>query len=194
MSAKKKGKQPTLLKKDGEYDRMQLDPDASIAENEYAAIQGTCRGSTINEFGFIYAFVHQHPHAVHINRMPMLLAQRNNCKTLQFWRKGDQLSDRCPIVIIDKKARIAAIGWPNANHTMIFERMSGDRLLMHEQAKPIVDEGLWGLCMVVAEINSVDGWGNQLGMTVTSMFQTCHVVSERWETQQMDASSGARAA
>jgi len=194
MSAKKKGSNPTMHKKRGEYDRMELDMQASIAENEYAAIKGTVRGATIHELGIVHAFVSERPHAVHINRMPMVLAQRNNCADLQYWRKGEKLDDSRPIVVIDRKARIAAIGWPHANHTMILERMACDRVLVHEHATSIVAEGIWGLCMVVAEVNSYDGWGQAPGMTVTSMFQTCHVVSERWETQQMDASAGARAA
>ena len=199
MSTKKKGKKVRgthIPGENGMYDKVSMDPDADVHFNEYQAMQGAVPGWSLNERGIVNSFVMSPPNTYdkHYNRRKMVIAQATDCSQLLHWRKGEKLTEDRPIVIIDGKCRVAAIGWPQMEFVIIFERMAGDRVLIHEHNESIVSEGMWGMCMTIAMVNTEDAWGSAPGMSATMMFHTVHHASNRFEENQRAARAGAGAA
>lgn len=159
--------------------RQTLDVNWSEGKLEYEAHKGAFPAWSINEFGIIDAYLQNPPPFWEQNRSFMRAAGPTG-KALMMWRKGEALDDRL-IVVVDRKCRIAAVGYPFAQQTMVIERLAGDRVIAHEMPNCIVSEGMWAMLMMVAEVNSSDGWGQQAGMSVSGIFQTVHQASERWE-------------
>lgn len=87
----------------------------------------------------------------------------------------DQLPN-VPVVFIDNNARVAAYAWPHAQQFTMLERTVDGLVRAHVVQGPIVRQGMWGLCAVVAEINSGNAWGSPLEdgsvMSVASMLQS----------------------
>lgn len=87
----------------------------------------------------------------------------------------DRLPER-PVVFIDDEARVAAYAWPHAEQFTMLERLQGGMVRAHIVQGPIVRNGMWALCAMVAKINSGDSWGSTLEdgsvMTVAGMLQS----------------------
>jgi hypothetical protein len=87
----------------------------------------------------------------------------------------DQLPDM-PVVFIDKKARVAAYAWPHAEQFTMLERTLDGLVRAHMVQGPIVRQGMWSLCALVAEVNSGNAWGSTLEdgsvMSVARMLQS----------------------
>jgi hypothetical protein len=158
-----------------------LDVNVNWSESklEYEAHKGAFPAWGVNELGIVDTYLKNPPPFYEQNRSFMRAAGPTG-KALMMWRKNEPLDDRL-IVVIDRKCRIAAIGYPFAQQTMIIERLAGDLIIAHEVPNCIVSEGMWSMLMMVAEVNSSEGWGQTSGMTVAGLFRTVHQVSERWD-------------
>ena len=176
------------------YGKVVLDVDESMARNERDAARSAFPAWQVSEIGIVNTFLKFRPCRHDEDRRCMRVAQATKCSDLKFWRKDDRLDESRPIVIIDKKGRLAAIGWPQVNHTFVIERMAGNLIMCHEQKNSIVSPGMWAMLMTVAEVNGGDAWGRAPGMSVTAMFHGCHHASIAEREQKMSGSAGARAA
>lgn len=91
------------------------------------------------------------------------------------------------IVMIDKHARVGAVGFPHGPEFLVIERHAGDRIKVHSMPGPIVSMGSWNLVRVVVAVNSESGWGSTgedgEPLSVESLLNTMHNFERR-----MDAS------
>jgi hypothetical protein len=76
------------------------------------------------------------------------------------------------VVIVDRKCRVAAVGWPHQALCFVVERMVGNRVLVHQHAVCLLNEGIWAAAMSVAKVNGADAWGSAPDVTVTRLFHT----------------------
>ena len=157
------------------YDKVELDPDASISRNEYEARGTSFPSWSIDELGIINAFKSQPSTPDSAAMLHQRAVQKGEVELWQ-WRNGEPCDMRL-IVVLDGKGRLAALGHPWSAFCLIFERMAGDRMLAHEHKTSIISEGLWALVMTVALVNTTDGWGGAPGMSVSAMFQRVHMAS-----------------
>lgn len=192
----KKGKSRTRIVNEKDQPRkIVCDPDAPIASNEYDAMRGSQLASSVNWLDIIEAFKADRSNPTQVRCRPPIdyyKAKANGCAELMFWRKGEVLDDRL-IVFIDRKARVAALGYPDCPHTLFIERMKGNRMLVHQHENPIIRPGMWSIAMMVAKVNGDDGWGMS-GGTLTSVLQNIHHLSGAVEEKASRAVSGAGAA
>lgn len=195
MSSKKGNSRTRFVREKDQPNKVVLDPDAPIANNEYDVMKGSQLASSVNWLEIIEAFKADRSNPMQVRCRPpidMLMAKANGCADLMFWRKGEVLDDRL-IVFIDSKARVAALGYPDCPHTLFVERMKGDRILIHQHENPIIRPGMWSIAMMVAKVNGDDGWGMS-GGTLTSVLQNIHHASGAMEERSKRAVAGAGAA
>jgi len=166
-------------KKTGQPTKISFSMDAPVASNEAEALRRSSPGRTLHDLAVIGSFLRHPPLPFEVRRFEQREAQARLGELL-MWSKNERLDDRL-IVVVDKRCRLAAIGWPHKAHCYIVERMVGDRFLVHEHARPIIHAGLWSLISVVASMNSADLWGSKPHMSVTALFQQMNDIGERLE-------------
>lgn len=91
--------------------------------------------------------------------------------------------DNRMIVMLDRKARVGAVGFPHGPDFLVIERHAGDRIKVHQMPGPILSVGSWELVRVIVAVNSENGWGSTgedgQPLSVESLMRTMHDFERR---------------
>jgi hypothetical protein len=105
---------------------------------------------------------------VMLRRVPSrpLAAMRHSPRPLAF--PIERMDERL-VVVLDKRGRLAALGFPHGESVVLFERQPENMLVVHTIPQGIFDANLWWFVNMLTTMNDNDSWDPKRHLSVSKL-------------------------